>query len=117
MTTWRCPHCATLQVDSRRCFLCDRSATSCGTCVNFRRSLVGGVGYCALDRRREPLTGAEQRTCWSAGAHTSGDGLLAGSEELLTAGDGLPGSGVPESGAVAPPARRTRGGLIEVGGA
>jgi hypothetical protein len=76
MATWRCPHCATLQVDAARCFLCDRSATSCGTCVNFRPSLVGGVGYCVLDRRREPLSGAEQRPCWAAPAPAIGEGLL-----------------------------------------
>lgn len=76
MATWRCPHCATLQVEAARCFLCDRSATSCGTCVNFRPSLVGGVGYCALDRRREPLSGAEQRPCWTSGAPVAADGLL-----------------------------------------
>ncbi len=76
MATWRCPHCATLQVEAPVCFLCNRSATSCGTCVNFRSSLVGGVGYCALDRRREPLTGAEQRPCWTASAEAPTDGLL-----------------------------------------
>jgi hypothetical protein len=79
MATWRCPNCRTVQVETARCFLCDRSATSCGTCVNFRRSLVGGVGYCALDPRREPLTGEEQRACWSGTANTSPvtDGLFA----------------------------------------
>jgi hypothetical protein len=65
MATWRCPHCGTLQVESGRCFLCDRSATSCGTCVNYRPSLVVGVGYCALDRRRSPLKGDERRDCWT----------------------------------------------------
>jgi len=44
--------------------------------VSFRRSLVGGVGYCALDRRREPLTGEEQRGCWSALPAVAGDGLF-----------------------------------------
>ncbi len=66
MATWRCPHCATVQAEASRCFLCGRSATSCGTCALFRRSLVNGVGYCANDRRREPLSGEEQRGCWSA---------------------------------------------------
>lgn len=65
MATWRCPHCATVQIEASECFLCHRSATSCGTCVNFRASLVGDVGYCALDRRREPLSGAEERPCWT----------------------------------------------------
>lgn len=74
MPTWRCPNCRTIQVESARCFLCQRSATSCGTCVNFRPSLVGGVGYCALDRRREPLKGDEQRACWT-------DSVTLGSSE------------------------------------
>jgi hypothetical protein len=77
MATWRCPNCSTLQMESGRCFLCDRSATSCGTCVNFRRSLVGGLGYCALDRRRSPLTGDERRDCWSGAAAELPGGLFA----------------------------------------
>ncbi|CAN5851334.1 hypothetical protein BH24CHL6_BH24CHL6_12310 [soil metagenome] len=76
MGTWRCPNCATLQVEALRCFLCHRSATSCGTCVNFRHSLVGGVGYCALDRRREPLSGAEQRACWSDATESAVEGFF-----------------------------------------
>jgi hypothetical protein len=76
MATWRCPHCRTVQLDGPRCFLCNRSATSCGTCVNFRRSVVGGVGYCALDRQRQPLTGEEQRACWSDAAQPSSEGLF-----------------------------------------
>ncbi len=76
MATWRCPNCGTLQSDSARCFLCQRSVTSCGTCVMFRASLVGGVGYCARDRRREPLAGSEQRACWTGTAATVADGLL-----------------------------------------
>jgi hypothetical protein len=76
MATWRCPHCGTIQVESARCFLCQRSATSCGTCVLFRPSFVGGMGYCAKDRRREPLTGSEQRACWTGTATTLGDGFF-----------------------------------------
>jgi hypothetical protein len=76
MATWRCPHCATVQVESSRCFLCNQSATSCATCVNFRPSVVGGVGYCALDRRRELLTGAEVRPCWTASNTAAVDGLF-----------------------------------------
>jgi hypothetical protein len=68
MIAWRCPHCGTFQAESSRCFLCGRSATSCGTCANFRLSVVGGVGYCALDKRREPLSGDEQRDCWTSAA-------------------------------------------------
>jgi len=77
MATWRCPHCRTVQVEAPRCFLCLRSATSCGTCVNFRQSVVGGVGYCALDRRREALSGEEQRPCWTGTPTLATDGLFA----------------------------------------
>jgi hypothetical protein len=45
--------------------------------VHFRRAVVNGLGYCAQDRRREPLTGAEERPCWtSAAAATAGGGLF-----------------------------------------
>jgi hypothetical protein len=76
MATWRCPHCRTVQVDSLSCFLCGRSATSCGTCVSFRQSVVGGIGYCALDRHREPLTGEERRICWSGSDEPPTDSIF-----------------------------------------
>ena len=78
MATWRCPHCATVQVETGRCFLCGRSATSCGTCALFRHSLVSGLGYCARDRRRELLSGAEQRGCWTAPEQAAVTGTLLG---------------------------------------
>lgn len=78
MATWRCPHCGTIQVESARCFLCQRSATSCGTCAMFRPSVVGGLGYCGNDRKREPLTGSEQRPCWTGTAATLADGFFGG---------------------------------------
>jgi len=76
MTTWRCPNCRTVQVDASSCFLCNRSATSCGTCVRFRRSLVGGLGYCAADPGREPLTGEERRPCWTGQAEAESEGIF-----------------------------------------
>ena len=90
MSAWRCPNCNTLQAESHSCFLCGRSSTSCATCVNFRQSLVGGVGYCALDKKRLPLTGAEQRTCWTgdwpaANAPVTGDNPLPGLLDVLDA--------------------------------
>jgi hypothetical protein len=86
MATWRCPNCRTAQSESAaRCFLCNRSATSCGTCANFRGSVVGGVGFCAIDRRREPLTGAEQRDCWSSSGSAGDDGLFGGSQLPIAA--------------------------------
>jgi hypothetical protein len=42
----------------------------------FRPSFVGGVGYCANDKRREPLSGSEQRPCWTGGAATQSDGFF-----------------------------------------
>jgi hypothetical protein len=66
MPMWRCPHCGTPQAETARCWVCRRSSTSCGTCRNYRRSVAGQLGYCGLDRRRQPLTGDEIRGCWEA---------------------------------------------------
>jgi hypothetical protein len=63
---WRCPHCGTPQAETARCWVCRRSSTACGTCRNFRRSVAGSLGYCGLDRRRQPLVGDEIRACWEA---------------------------------------------------
>ncbi len=68
MPMWRCPHCGTPQAETARCWVCRRSSTACGTCRNFRRSVAGSLGYCGLDRRRQPLTGDEIRACWEAAA-------------------------------------------------
>ena len=77
MATWSCPHCRTVQVDSAQCFLCGRSATSCGTCVNFRKSVVGGLGFCGLDKSRAPLSGDERRSCWSGSHALPADGVFS----------------------------------------
>ena len=63
---WRCPHCGTPQAETARCWVCKQSSTACGTCRNFRRSVAGSLGYCGLDRRRQPLVGDEIRACWEA---------------------------------------------------
>lgn len=63
---WRCPHCGTPQAETARCWVCRRSSTACGTCRNFRHSVAGTLGYCGLDRRRQPLVGDEIRPCWDA---------------------------------------------------
>ena len=107
MSAWRCPNCGTLQAESHSCFLCGRSSTSCATCVNYRQSLVGGVGYCALDKKRQPLSGAEQRTCWTgdvvvANAPVAPEGTLAGLLDVLDGSDA--------------PARAPRGALRPVSG-
>jgi hypothetical protein len=66
MPIWRCPHCATPQAESSRCWVCHRSSTSCGTCRYFRGSVAPQIGFCGLDRRRRPLAGDEIRGCWEA---------------------------------------------------
>jgi hypothetical protein len=63
---WRCPHCGTPQAETARCWVCHRSSTACGTCRHYRRSVAGQLGYCGLDRTRQPLTGEEIRGCWEA---------------------------------------------------
>jgi hypothetical protein len=68
MPMWRCPHCGTPQAETARCWVCRRSSTTCSTCRHFRRSLSPTLGYCGLDRKRLPLTGAELRGCWTAAA-------------------------------------------------
>jgi len=66
MPMWRCPHCATPQAETARCWVCHRSSTACGACRHFRRAVAGQLGYCGLDRRRRPLNGDEIRPCWEA---------------------------------------------------
>ena len=63
---WRCPHCGTPQAETARCWVCRRSSTACGTCRHFRGSVAANLGYCGLDRRRQPLIGDEIRACWEA---------------------------------------------------
>lgn len=103
MATWRCPNCRTLQRDAAQCFLCQRSATSCSTCVNFRRSVVGGVGYCGFDRLREPLSGEERRPCWTGAPAADPGNLFAGAVEEVPAAIPAP-----------PPEPRRRNRLIEL---
>jgi hypothetical protein len=65
MALWRCPQCGSLQPVAARCWVCRRSSTSCATCRHFRTSVAARIGYCGLDRGREPLTGKEVRSCWA----------------------------------------------------
>jgi hypothetical protein len=48
--------------------VCHRSSTACATCRHFRRSVAAQLGYCGLDRRRQPLRGDEIRGCWEGSA-------------------------------------------------
>ena len=66
MPMWRCPHCATPQAETARCWVCHRSSTACGSCRHFRRSVAAQIGYCGLDRQRRPLKGDEIRACWES---------------------------------------------------
>jgi hypothetical protein len=61
---WRCPHCGAPQAESARCWVCHRSSTTCSTCRHFQTALSADLGWCALDPKRLPLTGLEQRGCW-----------------------------------------------------
>jgi hypothetical protein len=70
---WSCPHCGAAQAESARCWVCRRSSTTCSTCRHFRTSLAADVGWCALDRRRRPLTGLELRGCWAERPTTRGE--------------------------------------------
>jgi len=71
MPLWRCPHCATPQAETARCWVCHRSSTACGACRHFRRAVAGQLGYCGFDRQRHPLRGDEIRPCWEAADATS----------------------------------------------
>jgi hypothetical protein len=85
MPSWRCPHCSTPQAEASRCWVCHRSSTSCGTCRNFRGSVAGRLGFCGLDRKREPLRGDEVRACWEDGAlPIAPDPAMPGLLDLLT---------------------------------
>lgn len=64
MAFWHCPHCGTPQAEAARCWVCKRSSTTCGTCRHYRSAVAGGLGFCALDRRRIPLRGDEVKGCW-----------------------------------------------------
>jgi hypothetical protein len=86
---WRCPHCGTPQAETARCWVCRRSSTACGTCRNFRRSVAGSLGYCGLDRRRQPLAGDEIRACWEAEA--GANLTLVAPPTIRPAADGVPG--------------------------
>ncbi len=64
--SWRCPHCGTLQAETSRCWRCTRSVVTCSTCYRYRTSVASGLGFCAMDRARAPLSGDEVRSCWEA---------------------------------------------------
>jgi hypothetical protein len=68
---WHCPHCGAPQAETARCWVCQRSSTTCSTCRHFRVSLTPELGYCGLDRDRRPLTGRELRGCWTERPATS----------------------------------------------
>jgi hypothetical protein len=51
-------------METSRCWVCHRSTTTCVSCRHYRRAVAGRLGYCALDKRRTPLIGNEERACW-----------------------------------------------------
>jgi len=98
--------------------VCRRSSTTCSTCRHFRGSLAADVGWCALDRRRRPLTGLEHRGCWTErpSGTTAGDPAVlrpasaadAAWRDLPVRGfipvDGEPATGPGAASAIAPSA-------------
>ena len=80
---WHCPHCGAPQAETARCWVCRRSSTTCSTCRHFRASLATDLNYCALDRRRRPLTGLELRGCWEERP----GGLVAAARRTATTPD------------------------------
>jgi hypothetical protein len=69
--SWRCPHCATLQPETTRCWACLRSPVACGSCQFFRESIVSELTYCGLDQARAPVGRDEVRTCWRPNSRVS----------------------------------------------
>lgn len=61
----------------------------------FRPSFVGGVGYCANDKRREPLSGSEQRPCWTGDAAAASGGFF---DSTATEPSASPAHGALERG-------------------
>ncbi|HEX9043487.1 MAG TPA: hypothetical protein VF802_00545 [Candidatus Limnocylindrales bacterium] len=80
MPFWHCPHCGTPQPEAARCWVCRRSSTTCGTCRHYRRAVAGQLGYCGLDRRRDPRRGDEIRGCWESAT----DAAAAGASRPIT---------------------------------
>ena len=52
--------------------------------------MAGSLGYCGLDRRRQPLAGDEIRGCWEAGGGNADPSLATAAR---TVGDETPASG------------------------
>ena len=48
-------------------------------------TVVGGLGYCGLDKKRAPLTGDEQRSCWTGAIDAASDGVFAALSDLAEA--------------------------------
>jgi hypothetical protein len=100
MASWRCPHCDAPQPETARCWVCHRSTTSCSTCLHFRRAIAANIGYCALDKGRAPLTGAEERPCWERSTEGARSGTILGGPILggPTAGGAISPSVGPRVG-------------------
>ena len=60
--------------------------------------MAGSLGYCGLDRQRQPLTGDEIRACWEAAAGSAG----AGEPLAVTAATGTTDDEAPAPGRAAP---------------
>ena len=60
--------------------------------------MAGSLGYCGLDRQRQPLTGDEIRACWEAAAGSAG----AGEPLAVTVATGTTDDEAPAPGRAAP---------------
>lgn len=98
MPLWRCPHCATPQPESARCWLCGRSTTTCGACRHFRRGVAGGLGLCGKSHQRLALRGTEVLPCWES---------LPKADEAVSGGGSGAASPTGRTGAVDPAPHRT----------
>jgi hypothetical protein len=66
---------------------------TCSTCRHFRQGVVAGLGYCAMDRRREVLRGDEIRACWQSAVEGTPPLGLFGAERIAVADPGWPSTG------------------------
>jgi hypothetical protein len=75
--------------------VCRRSSTACLTCRHFRRSVAAQLGYCGLDRQRQPLTGNEIRACWESGPDAAAPSIAAAAELAVRPTRPMPVTTVP----------------------
>ena len=107
MASWRCPHCDAPQTETARCWVCNRSMRSCASCRFFRKAVAVQLGYCALDRHHDPLTGEEEFACWERPPaempRTARPALDEGADSAPASGGSLWGAPAPSEAPVEVP--------------